>query len=121
MATAEFDAALAADCCEATIKQQETKMAEANELAIAEMAKTPYGGCWPFSKSRLRSREECEENYGKSHQFRTCRWWTERPYRGRIARINAILKLAKSENQGLLRLDENEARIVGVALKDSTN
>jgi hypothetical protein len=115
MATAEFRAVTVADSCLEAIYRNEKAKDVANEKAIAEMMAIPYGGFWPFSKPRLRSREECEKSYGEDGHFRSARWWTELSYRRRISRIKDILDLARSSNLGTIRLDEDEAKLVGVA------
>lgn len=115
MATAEFYANTVADNCLKAIDRNEKAIAVANEKAIVEMMTIPRGGFWPFTKPRLRSREECEQHYGDVNSRHTGRWWMEIAYRKRLRRIRDILVLAKASNLGTITLDEDEASLVGVA------
>jgi hypothetical protein len=116
MATAEFRAADVVKKCAARIEQDAAKLVAVHEKNITEMMKVPYGGFWPFSKPRLRSREECERSYSMEEDiFHTARWWAERPFKRRKAQITAIMDLAVAAGGGLVTLDEDEASLVGIA------
>ena len=116
MATAEFTSASVIDAGSRRIADLDTEMTATHERNIVELMAIPYGGCWPFKKPKLRTREECEKHYGIHTQHRySSHWWAERPFRRRIDKIEEIVALAAGAGIGAVRLDEEEAALVGVA------
>jgi hypothetical protein len=116
MATAEFRAMDVVKKCSAKIEQDAAKLVAVHEKNITDMMNVPYGGFWPFSKPRLRSRQECERSYCMDEDiFHTAKWWAELPFKRRKTRITAIMDLAAASGDGLVTLDEDEASLVGIA------
>jgi hypothetical protein len=115
MASAELDAAEVARRCDIATAKEEAAMAAANERGIQSLIDTPERGYWPWSKSRTRTREEAEEHYGKAEYWHCARWWTEIPYRERMHEIALIKRLAKAASGRTIRLNADEAKLVGVS------
>lgn len=115
MATADFPPEVLIEAGERSIVELQAKIDAAHEEGIQRLMSIPYGGCWPFTKPRLRSREECEEHYGsKTRHVYSSYWWDERWFRGRINRIQEIVALARAAEPAWVRLDEGEAALIGV-------
>lgn len=115
MATAEFRATNVINRGEERVEEIKRELAAKHEENIEAMMAAPYGGFWPFTKPRMRSRKECEVQYGSGDSLQSRKWWAERISKGKIARVMAIVNLAKGTKSGAVRLNHDEAKLIGIA------